>query len=284
MNIWFIHSLIAVVAIGALSALFKVPAAKGHDKYLYTSIGLVVATILSAIFFRNYIHFNPAGITFGFIWGTLYALVTLIQMHMLNKLDTNALFPITSLSSHVLVIIIGLSFFHDKISIVQGLGILLTFLLVGFYNYNHKHITLKNGLIGGAVSIVLLSAFSKFIQKFASINVEIKEFIFWQLFFAAVATLCIMIFVKRRGIRPGTKLNIEIIGWGILLGVLNFIGTAEITHALSTGPFSLVYTINSFYILVTSLIAWKLFGEKLTRQKIIFVILAILTIVMIGLG
>ena len=139
-------------------------------------------------------------------------------------------------------------------------------------------------MLGGAAGIVLLSAFSKFIQKFAAVSVEIRDFIFWQLFFATIAAFFIMIIAERKDLKQGIRFNRNIIGWGVLLGIVNFIGTTAITKALSAGPFSLVYTINSFYILVTSLVAWRFFGEKLTRQKIIFVFLAILTIIMIGLG
>ena len=284
MEIWFTHSLIGVTAIGMLMALFKVPASKGHNKYVYSFLGLAVAATLSAVFFRSFIHLNSKVIFFGCMWGSAYALGTMLQMQMLKKLDTNALFPITSLSSHVLVVIIGLSFFHDKMSLLQGAGVLATFLLVGFYNYKHKHITVKNGLLGGAAGIVLLSAFSKFIQKFAAISVEIRNFIFWQLFFSTIAAFFIMVIAERKNLKQGIRFNKDIVMWGMLLGILNFIGTTEITRALSMGPFSLVYTINSFYILITSLVAWKLFGEKLTKQKIIFVFLAIITIIMIGLG
>jgi len=44
-----------------------------------------------------------------------------------------------------------------------------------------------------------------------------------------------------------------------------------------------VYTINSFYILITSLIAWKFFGERLTKHKIIFLLIAIISVILMGL-
>ncbi|MEK7641982.1 MAG: EamA family transporter [Patescibacteria group bacterium] len=284
METWFIHSLIGVVAIGIMMALFKVPVAKGHNKYAYSFLSLLVATLLAGILFKNSVHFNSTVILFASMWGALYALLSMLQMQMLKRLDTNALFPITSLGSHTLVVILGITFFHDKMSPLQGIGVIATFLLVGFYNYNHKHITFRNGLLGGAIGIVLLSALSKFIQKFAAISVELNNFIFWQLFFATIAAFLILIVAERKDLKQGMRFNAGIVMWGALLGVLNFVGTTEITTALSTGPFSLTYTINCFYILITSLVAWRFFGEKLTRQKIIFIFLSIGTIIMIGLG
>jgi drug/metabolite transporter (DMT)-like permease len=205
-------------------------------------------------------------------------------MELLKKLDTNAIFPITSLSSHVLVVTIGLSFFHDKISLIQFIGIAVTFIVVGFYNNLHKHITFKNGLIPITSALVLLSATTKFIQKFGSVTVELRNFIFWQLFFAMIASFVILLIVNRENLKEKISVSKQIIWWSIALGVCNFIGTVEIVKALSTGPFSLVYTINSFYILITSVIAWKFFGEKLTKHKVIFLLISIVTVILIGLG
>jgi len=267
---WFIHALIAVTAIGGMMALYKVPSVKGHNKFVYSFLSFFVATVLSYIVFHKYIYISSEAVLFGLLWGAGFAIVTMLQMELLKKLDTNAVFPITSLSSHVLVVIIGLSFFHDKVSPLQFLGIILTFTVIGFYNKVHKHITLKNGLIPIVVGLVLLSTATKFVQKFGSITIETKNFIFWQLFFAMIVSLIILIFVKRKELTLRIRPSKQIVLWAIALGTFNFIGTAEIVKALSTGPFSLVYTVNSFYIIITSLIAWKFFGEELTKRKVVF--------------
>ena len=284
MQLWFIHALIAVMAIAVTMVLYKVPSAKGHNKYTYSFLSLSIATAISFVVFYKYVHIDSGAILFGSLWGIGFAFVVMLQMELLKKLDTNAIFPISSISSHALVVILGITFFHDKISNLQLLGIILTFFIVGFYNKVHKHITFNNGLFPIVATLVVVSTATKFIQKFGSITVETKNFIFWQLFFAAIAALVILLVVERKELKQKTILSKEIIWWSLALGFFNFIGTTEIVKALSTGPFSLVYTINSFYILMTSVLAWKLFGEELTKRKIIFVLLAIFTAILIGLG
>lgn len=264
-------------------ALFKVPATKGHNKFIYSLLSFTVSSVLSFIFFEKSIHIDQTTMLFGLAWGAGYALLVLWQMEMLKKLDTNAFFPITSISSHVFVVAIGLLFFHDKISFLQFLGIFIAFIVIGFYNQIHRHITLKNGLLAGIGAVILLSTLNKFIQKFGSISTETNNFIFWQLFFAMLSSLVILILMSKNGSGENIKISKYLILWSSALGILNFIGTAEITKALSNGPFSLVYTINGFYILITSLIAWKFFGEKLTRYKVGFMIAAILAVILIGL-
>jgi len=284
MQPWFIHALVGVVATGGMMALFKVPTSKGHNKYFYSFLGFLVATLTSLFAFFDSIHLDYYAMMFSFAWGSGYAILVMLQMELLRKLDTNALFPITSISSHVLVVIIGVSFFHDKISMLQFFGIILTFLVIGLYNKVHKHITLQNGLLPMVVGIILISTSTKFIQKFGSITTEIQNFIFWQLFFSMLASIVILLITHFK--TPGQRIEVsrKVVLWAVALGVLNFIGTAEITKALSIGPFSLVFTINSFYTIITSLVAWKLFGEELTKRKAAFVLVAIFTVILIGLG
>ena len=44
MDSWFINSIIAMTAFGGMQALFKVPAAKGYNKSVYSFLGFFVAT------------------------------------------------------------------------------------------------------------------------------------------------------------------------------------------------------------------------------------------------
>ncbi len=283
MNSWFLNSIIALVAFGGMQALYKVPAAKGYNKFTYAVLGFIVATILSSIFFNDVISLNPHTILFGFLWGIGNALYVILTMTILKKLDTNESFPITSLGSHILVVAIGLFFFNDVLSYLQIIALIGTFLLIGFYNYSKKHITLSNGLIPIVVGIILLSTYIKFIQKSGAISSVIGDYIFWQLFFATLASLFILLLNKNN--QSITKrIDGKLILWSAFIGTLTFVGTVAMVNALSVGPFSLVYTINSFYILVSSIVAWKFFGEKLTRRKISFILFAIIALIFIRLG
>ncbi len=283
-NYWILHSFTALLAVGIMMALYKVPTTKGHNKFTFSFFSFLFASLFALIFFREHIAFEPRVIFFSFLWGMGFSLVTMFQMELLKKLDTNAVFPITSLLSHVMVLIIGLGFFRDSISLIQLIGIILTFILVGFYNGKFKHITFENGLVPVVISLVLLSVSTKFVQKFASVNVDINNFIFWQLFFAMIGSLVILLIFNKDIFKQTGTITKQFLLWSVALGVCNFVGTVEIVKALYAGPFSLVYTINSLYILITSIIAWKFFGEELSKQKIIFIFASVLAVLLIVLG
>jgi drug/metabolite transporter (DMT)-like permease len=283
MDSWFLNSIVAMVAFGGMQALFKVPAAKGYNKFIYSVLGFTVASILSLIFFWEDISFDAHTMLLAFAWGIANASFVLLTMVILKRLDTNASFPITSLGSHVLVVIIGIFFFNDILSVLQVAALIGTFLLIGFYNHTNKHITLSNGLIPIAGGIILLSTFIKFIQKSGSISTVIGDYIFWQLCFSAIASVFILLLTKNN--QSGErKLDGKLLIWSALVGTLTFVGTVAMVKALSVGPFSLVYTINTFYILVSSIVAWMFFEEKLTRQKVLFILLAIIVLVLIKIG
>jgi drug/metabolite transporter (DMT)-like permease len=138
-------------------------------------------------------------------------------------------------------------------------------------------------LIPIAAGIILLSTSIKFIQKSGSISSVTGDYIFWQLFFAMLASVIILLLTKHNRLVE-RKIDGKLILWSALVGTLTFVGTVAMVKALSIGPFSLVYTINSFYILVSSIVAWRLFGEKLTRQKVLFIFLAIVVLILIKFG
>ena len=82
---WFVHSLIAVTALGVMMALFKVPTARGHNKYVYSFLSLLVAALLSLAFFGSSITTQPKVIMFGALWGGGYALLVMLQMNSMNN-------------------------------------------------------------------------------------------------------------------------------------------------------------------------------------------------------
>lgn len=265
-------------------ALYKVPNVKGHSKFAYSFLSLLIAATLSAIVFHASIYFDYMTLLYSVLWGSGFALVVMFQMELLKKLDTSAVFPITSLTSQVFVIILGLSFFHDKITGLQFVGLIVALCIVGFYNNVHKRGALHPGAVLIMTAIVLLSTSTKFIQKLGAIDVELNNFIFWQLFFAALTALVIWLVAERKDLRRGMSISRGVALWSVALGTLNFIVTFEIVKALSTGPFTLVYTILSFYLLITPVLAWWWFGEELTTRKILFLLGAIGATIIIGLG
>jgi drug/metabolite transporter (DMT)-like permease len=243
--------------------------------------------LFAFIFLHKYISFDSKAILFSVLWGVGFSLLNITQMSALKHTDTSNLFPLTSLSSNVLVVLIGLTFFKDNISLLQAIGVFLAIALV-FFSNNTKNIfgriDFNNLFLRLFLTIVLLSTFNKFIQKFGAINTNVYNFIFWELIFALISSIILMILFEKKAKIKSDLLSLKVLLWAFIFGGLNFISTATITKALSTGPFSVVYTINSFYVFITAIVAWVLFGENLTRKKVIFLFISVLIIILIKIG
>jgi drug/metabolite transporter (DMT)-like permease len=216
------------------------------------------------------------------VWGVSFAILSIIQMHVLHKHDTSGVFPFTSLASNVLVVIGGVFFLHNSISTLQWAAIVLAVLLfIGAHLGSKKSFIIE--ILPSFMFIALLSTFNKFVQNAGANHIEVNNFTFWQLFFTFVSSLVMLFFVKKQ-ISFSNLVHRHLIGWALLIGVLQFGTNYAIVHALSLGPISLVFIVLGLYTFFTTVFAAILFKEKITTKKLAFIILSFLVVLLIKLG
>jgi drug/metabolite transporter (DMT)-like permease len=263
-------------------ALYKVPAAKQINKYALSAWSYLFATIGAGAALYASLSFDPATILFAFIWGTGYAVLTLLQMHVLHLQDTSSVFPFTSLASNILVVLGGIFLLHDQVTPLQWIAITLAiFLFFGFYW--RASIRFATAILPFFLGISLLSTVNKFVQKAGAVHVNLFNFIFWQLAFAFLSSLAILWYM-RKDVRREELTHRNVIPWSLVSGLLQFGSTYVIVLALSTGPISLVYVILGLYTFFTSLIASFLFKEKITMRGLLFIVLSFLIVLLIKFG
>jgi hypothetical protein len=187
MNTWLFYSVLGLLQIGLMMSLYKVPAAKQISKYALSWWSFFFASLFAGIVFHKFIIVDVRVLFYSFLWGTGYALLTLTQMHALHKHDTSGVYPFTSLVSNIFVIIGGVLFLKDAISILQWFAIVVSVLLFIAAHWKSKmHFIVE--VLPLFILISLLSTFNKFVQKAGSSSLEIHNFIFWQLAFACFAS------------------------------------------------------------------------------------------------
>lgn len=281
MESWIIYSTLAVLSTSILMALQKVPSAKNIDKYEFNLLTYFFATLIAIPFLYNFVNFDKVTILYAVVWGTGFTVLNLIQMHALEKNDTSGVFPFTSLLSNIFVVVGGVLFLNENISLLQFIAVLLAFTVVAISSYKTK-VSLIANVLPLFFAIALLSTFNKFVQKFGAVHTELYNFIFWQLFFSFLSSL-LLISYKKKFFLIKTA-NSKLFVWSLFSAIPAFTTTLLIIKALSTGPISLVYIIIGTYTFFTSLIASIFFGEKLTIKKVSFIILSILIIILIKIG
>lgn len=280
---WFPFSILATTLFGISTAFYKLPTAKNASRSAALFWTMATSLLLSVVFFYSYLHLTVSGmIWYSMAWGVSFSLLTFLQMWALQHVETNVLFPVTTTSSLVLSVLAGLLFFHDKLSILQSLGILLVVCVVFMFLYKGGHLGYSRIVLNVGVAIIVLSALNKIIQKVSADHFDIHAYQIWQFVFAALFSLALVLWQHRRD--WPAQLFSKSIGIGGLISVASFFGGYSLFTALTRGPFSLITSVHSLYIIVTALVGWLLFKEELTKKKIGLILLAIIAILLIRFG
>lgn len=207
---------------------------------------------------------------------------SLLQMKALKDIDTNMLYPITTTLSLVVSVLFGISFFKDHISWTQLFGMALVVVVVFLFSYKGKKLQYSREILVIGLGVVVVSAFSKIIQKFATNAVDIHIFQIYQYLSASIFSLILYTFIHRKEFKRHIFSNSM---WsGFMIGIPNFLGGYMILLALTKGPFSLVYSVHSLYITIVAIVAYFTFKEKLTWKKAFLISLAVIATILIRIG
>ncbi len=280
---WFAFSVFATLLFGVSTAFYKLPSAKNHNRFVATFWALIISLVLSIAFFHSYITLStPEMIWTALLWGIAFPCLMLLQMYALKHVDTNVLFPITTTASLIITVLIGIFFFNEHITLIQTLGVILAILTLFLFSYKSGKLNFSSFLIGVGSGIIFISAFNKVLQKIVADKMDIHAFQIYQYLFATIIALLIFLVLHRRDWK--THILSGGLGIGSLIGIFGFFGAYSLFVALTKGPFPLITSIHSLYILITALTAFFLFKEKLTTKKILLLLLAIVAVILIRIG
>jgi glucose uptake protein GlcU len=282
---WFPISLLATLLLGVAMAFYKLPSAKNISRFS-TGFWLVFTDfILAMILFFPYLNLtNTYTVLAGLAWGVGFTSLMLLQMFVLQHVETNVLFPLISPASLTMSILVGLLFFQENISFIQGLGIILVIGVVFSYLYKKGKLVVSSIVLSAGGGILFFSVFNKVLLKLVADNVDIRTFQIFQYLFATIVAFIALIIYHRKdkdwlGHIFGNGMKI-----GFLIGLISFFGGYALLTALTKGPFTLVISIHSLYIFVTAVTGYVLFKEQLTRRKTLLILVSIIAILLIRLG
>jgi drug/metabolite transporter (DMT)-like permease len=173
-------------------------------------------------------------------------------------------------------------FFKDHLSWLQIIGMLLVITVVYLFSYKGKKLQYSNEILVIGLGIIFLSAFGKIIQKFATNNVDIHALQIYQYLSAALFSLILYSFIHRKEFKK--HLFSHSFTSGLMIAVPSFLGGYMWLLALTKGPFSLAASIHSLYIIITAIVAYFAFKEKLTWEKMFLISLAVLAMILIRIG
>jgi len=264
-------------------AFYKLPSTKNHSRFVTAFWSMVVQAVFAIVLFYPHLSaVTPALIWTALLWGATFTSIVLLQMYALNHVDTNVLFPVTTTASLIITVLAGVLIFSEHPTSTQLFGIILAVITIFSFLYRGGRPRYSKLLIAVGSGIVFISAFNKVLQKVVAESFSIQAFQIYQYLFAALFALLILSIVHREDwkihfLSGGLKV-------GSLIGLFGFWGGYSLYVALTKGPFPLITSIHSLYVLITALVAYFLFKEQLTVKKILLLFLAVIAVILIRIG
>lgn len=283
---WYALTLIALLCYGAQYFLYNVSAKrKCNTAWTTTSFMITVAILSSILFFVQKEHVENFFILLlvSLLNAIFFVGTTITRIEVLKHISISIAYPIIRMST-VFVVLFSLLYFKDKLSIYQGIGIILAILVFSVLAQQDEDekIVQKNFKQGIALTFVslLFSAVTSIIVKFAAILTNLLGFITVSYILNIIFSFSLRNRLQGETENPNHK-NAVIIG--LFIGLVNFIGFYVLLKALAIGPLSVINPTVGLAFVISILLSIILCKEKVTKRRILGILLAIAAVILMGM-
>jgi drug/metabolite transporter (DMT)-like permease len=275
---WFIYAILSGVFAGLYHFSVKSAAEYNHDSNQSTYYSMISAALMAGILFIFNSKVENFIILFLFALANsiVYYISTFSRIDSLKNIQTTLYYPIYKIINSTLVFFIGFFLFNETLNIHQLGGILvglLTLLLLIQKKENNIQKNLRKGLfylilsVGGGIG-------SATIGKYISIsNNNIFGFIFIS------CTLMVFQGIFRYNKSKHKVHSIKFVKRiSFLGGIASFLSYYFFLSSLQTGKFILVYMINSFSIIIVTLLSVIIYKDHLDKRKAFALLLTLISL------
>jgi len=293
MKPWIIFIALATLLYGTLHFLYKVAKEKGLNAEMLVNVvgGTVALLALASLFaMRESVlqAFTSKTLQYAFFNGLCFGLANLSAYAALGRSPAAIVFPVARLNT-VLVMLIGVFFFKDSPTGLQygGMALAVTVvLLVAYEEWRTNRDEYGKPRLSGllfALMAALFFALSLTISKLAAISSE-SRLAYIAASYALIFCFTLITYMAKRIKPPYARAirNGQVLGFGMLIGLLNYVGYLLVLQAFVTGPLSLVQAIFSTSIVITIVLAYFVYKESFTIFRVVAVGCAIGSVVMIS--
>lgn len=286
-----IDLLLGIFFFNLILILFKLFEKFNVDNLQAIIVNYIVATSLGFATSETPHPFNKT-VSSDWLWyaiviGFLFIVVFNLLASSTQKIGI-AISTVANKMSVIIPVIFAFVVFHDQISFLKIMGLILALIGVYFTTTNGKKLNFDKKYLWLILVIFfgqgIADSIFNYAQKFHVESTDAKIFIA-TMFFAACITGIFMLIAKI--INGKSKFQFKSIGWGILLGIPNFLTVFYFFNALESEVLqaSQVYPIlNMGVIVLSALTGYLLFKENLKTINWIGIFVSILAIAAITFG
>jgi uncharacterized membrane protein len=281
MEDWFTYALLSGFFAWFYSFSSKISAEKDHSSFLITAYSMLSCAIVSLIaYFFTSQSFNNLGLLFliSVINGLFYFIAIILRIESLKNITSIVYFPIYKMLWPILMLVIWILFFSEKFNYFElfWVFIWITVPLLLIWEKNNKLQKNLTKWISLLVISTLFATLSSATWKIIMVNnLNILLFIF-------ITSISWSIFSYYLYIRNHKKKNKEY--WinklkriGILSGIILFLSIYFFTKSTIWNLW-IVYTINSFSILIPIILSIIIYKEHFDFKKAIAIVLTLLSL------
>lgn len=284
---WFVYAIISAVSGGIYIFTTKVAVERGYDGVIFNTFGSIISSVI--LFGVTAIVSDFKGLTllaigFALVNALAYMIGNFVRYDVLRCIDTAIFYPLYKTFSPILAIGVGILYFSEQFSTMEWIGLVMS-LTVPLLLITHAEKARQKDLVRGLkllfVACLLAAASASVLKLSADIVSNI-----W-LFAACTHALTVgvgvsVLFSKKNSTEIIDQLrntfDAKYLILILIMGV-TFAGSfAFFMLALEAGTLSLVYTIQSLYILIPIVLSIIFYNEHWNSRKILAIILSIVAL------
>lgn len=291
MELWLIFAFCSIIFWGLKNFALKVISKKQYNVSLVSFYSYVSAAIISGWY---YVYLN-----YGNIWKIewlyliwLFALWKVIfgflntktKVMSLDNIDSTIFFPLFKTITLVMLTACSLFVFWEKLTFYEWIWILIgmcwPFLLIT-KKESKKQVNLKKGIVFLIITSLLMVIISLIEKSVNTMNFNVELFVFLSMLFGVFVS-----WISYKTIDKKNKDQSEDdtgrkwlpLFW-LVLWLFHFLTAYTFVKALEWN-LAIVYTINSFSILVPIILSVIFYKEEMTIKKALVIFLSIVSVIL----
>jgi len=286
MKPWFFHAVVSLVLMGTQRFFYKVSAERQCNTAWTTFSFMATVSVLSLVLFFA-LGSRIRDLSFLFLIALVnsgtFLTSAIGHMEALKEIPAGIAYPFIRLNA-ILVVLFSLLYFHDPLSVYQGIGIVLALVVMATFardlhgEQGHAG-NVKRGFLLVSLSM-LAGSMSSISSKFAAIHTDKMAFIALSYILSTLVSFGLR---HRLQTRKASKNHRQAVIIGIGMGVLNLGGYYAFLQALSEGPLSVIASIAGMHFVIAVMLATLIYKERLTPFRGIGIVLTIVSIILLRL-
>lgn len=280
---WFPFALAALLLMGTQRFLYKVAMERGCDTARTTLFFMATVTGFSVcawIFLGSAVTDLRFLLLVGLVNSIAFLAATTSHMEALRRLPAAVAYPLVRLDA-VLVVLISLVLFHERLTGRQGIGICLAVAAALLLARERGECAVSRNRAAGYLFVaaaILGGAAAAVSSRFAALGTDKTAFM-------SVSYGLSTLFMLRRdigrsaGVSPAGSRDYRTIGFA--MGAINVAGYYAYLEGLSRGPLSLVTVITGMHFVVAVILSLLVYRERLTLLRGFGILLAVASLVLL---